>query len=73
MYRDGEKALVPFVRISEYDTYETSNGANKVEATQFGANLYLTDQFVLKADLLSEEKASGDVDTFSVGFGMMFQ
>ena len=68
--RDGEKALVPFVRISEYQTHDT---VDAIKGTQFGANYYLTDQFVLKADLLTEEQGSSETDTFSLGFGMMFQ
>ena len=68
--RDGEKALVPFVRISEYQTHDT---VDAIKGTQFGANYYLTDQFVLKADLLTEEQGSSENDTFSLGFGMMFQ
>ena len=70
LLRDGEKALVPFVRISEYQTHDS---VDAIEGTQFGANYYLTDQFVLKADLLTEESGGTETDTFSVGFGMMFQ
>ena len=70
LLRDGEKALVPFVRISEYQTHDS---VDAIKGTKFGANYYLTDQFVLKADLLTEEEGGTETDTFSVGFGMMFQ
>ena len=71
IWRNGEKALIPFVRISEYHTHDT---VAAIEETKIGVNIPLTNQFVLKADLLTTEQAGKeDVDTFSVGFGMMFQ
>ena len=70
IWREGEKAIVPFVRLSEYTTHES---ADTIEGTKIGANIYLTNQFVLKADLLTEEEGGTETDTFSVGFGMMFQ
>ena len=69
VWRDGEKAIIPFVRIGEYDTYETSNGDHVVESTQFGLHVPLSDQFCLKADVLEEN----DDQVLSMGFGMMFQ
>ena len=73
IWRDGERAVIPFVRKGSYDTHEasTNDGSNdtEIDSTQFGLHVPLSDQFVLKADLLDEN----DVETFSVGFGMMFQ
>ncbi len=69
IWRDGEKAIIPFVRKGNYDTHEASATDTEVDSTQYGLHIPLSDQFVLKADLLDEN----DVDTFSVGFGMMFQ
>jgi len=69
VWRDGEKAIIPFVRLGEYDSYEASNGANEVESTQFGLHVPLSDQFCLKADILEEN----DDQVLSMGFGMMFQ
>ena len=69
IWRDGEKAIIPFVRKGNYDTHEASATDTEVDSTQWGLHIPLSDQFVLKADLLDEN----DVDTFSVGFGMMFQ
>lgn len=70
IWREGEKAIVPFVRLSEYTTHDS---VDTIEGTKIGANIYLTNQFVLKADLLTEEEGGTETDTFSVGFGMMFQ
>jgi len=71
IWRNGEKAIIPFVRLSEYDTHSS---VATIEETKIGVNIPLTNQFVLKADLLTTEQAGKeDVDTFSVGFGMMFQ
>jgi hypothetical protein len=69
IWRDGEKAVIPFVRKGSYDTHEASATDTEVDSIQYGLHLPLSDQFVLKADLLDEN----DVETFSVGFGMMFQ
>ena len=73
IWRDGEKAIIPFYRTGSYDTHETStkdaSNDTEVNSHQFGLHVPLSDQFVLKADLLDEN----DVETFSVGFGMMFQ
>ena len=72
VWRDGEKAIIPFVRLSEYDTHEASaSDSSEAEETTFGLHVPLSDQFVLKADLIDE--AVADNQTFSVGFGMMFQ
>jgi hypothetical protein len=73
IWREGEKAVVPFVRTGSYDTHEASTKAGtndtEVDSTQYGLHVLLSDQFVLKADLLDEN----GTETFSVGFGMMFQ
>ena len=73
VWRDGEKAIIPFYRTGSYDTHEASTkdatNDTEVNSHQFGLHVPLSDQFVLKADLLDEN----DVETFSVGFGMMFQ
>lgn len=70
IWRSGEKAIIPFVRLSEYQTHDS---VDTIEGTKIGANIYLSNQFVLKADLLTEEEGGTETDTFSVGFGMMFQ
>ena len=75
IWRKGEKAIIPFVRISEYDTAENLAGYKR-ETTQFGVHVPLSNQFVLKADYIDNgdnEAQVTDGDTFSVGFGMMFQ
>ena len=65
------KAIIPFIRLSEYDTHEaSSSNDSESEETTIGLHIPLSDQFVIKVD--QEEDISGD-ETFSVGFGMMFQ
>ncbi len=71
IWRNGEKAIIPFVRLSEYQTHDS---VEEIKETTIGLHVPLSNQFVLKADLMTtEEEGQEDTDTFSVGFGMMFQ
>jgi hypothetical protein len=72
VWRNGEKAIIPFIRLSEYDTNEASaSNDSESEETTIGLHIPLSDQFVIKVDQVKED-ISGD-EIFSVGFGMMFQ
>ena len=72
VWRSGEKAIIPFIRLSEYDTHEASaSNDSESEETTIGLHIPLSDQFVIKVDQVKED-ISGD-EIFSVGFGMMFQ
>ena len=72
VWRSGEKAIIPFIRLSEYDTHEASaSNKSESEETTIGLHIPLSDQFVIKVDQVKEDISGNEI--FSVGFGMMFQ
>ena len=71
IWRSGEKAII---HLLDYLSIKPHDTVKEIEETTLGLHVPLSNQFVLKADLMTTEQAGkDDVDTFSVGFGMMFQ
>jgi hypothetical protein len=74
IWSQGEKAVIPFVRLSSYDTAENLDGYKRSQI-QYGVHVPLSNQFCLKADYIDagDSDSNYQSDVFSVGVGMMFQ